>query len=72
MSVNSCNACSTASMVVKTCSKPLFTLCRGHGKSPCFLEAAFLRSVDPDYRLLVLPSVDGQENMECAFCHGSK
>jgi hypothetical protein len=67
MSVNHCYACSTALMAVKTCSKALLAPNRRHGKSPCFLEVAFLRSVGPDYRLSVLPSVDGQENMECAF-----
>lgn len=58
-------------LAVKTCSKALSALCREHGKSPCFLEVAFLQSVSPDCRLLVLPSVVGAENMECAFCYGN-
>jgi hypothetical protein len=57
---------------VKRCSKALLGSMGGHGKSPCFLEVAFLQSVGPDYRLLILPSVDGAENMECAFCYGSQ
>ena len=35
-------------MAVKTCSKANLTVALGHGKSPCFLEAAFLRVVDHD------------------------
>lgn len=57
---------------VKTCSKTLLAQCRGHGKSPCFSGVAFLRVVSPDYRLLILPRVDGAKNMECAFWYGSK
>ncbi len=57
-------------LAVKTCSKALLALCLGHGKSPCFLEVAFLRLLSPDYRLLILPCVNGEENMECAFWYG--
>jgi hypothetical protein len=56
-----------ALMAVKTCSKALLALSRKHGKSPCFLQVAFLQLVSPDYPLLVLPCVDGREFLECAF-----
>ncbi|MGD6810678.1 MAG: hypothetical protein ACQCN3_13355 [Candidatus Bathyarchaeia archaeon] len=55
---------------VEICSKALLALCQGYGKSPCFSEVAFLRWVGPDYRLSILPCVDGAENMECAICYG--
>jgi hypothetical protein len=55
---------------VKTCSKALFGVGVGHGKSPCFSDVDFLQSVGPDYAVLVLPSVDGRETLECAFCYG--
>lgn len=58
---------SIASMAVETCSKAILALSRGHGKSPCFSVVAFLQLVSPDYPLLILPYVDGRENMECAF-----
>ncbi len=56
-----------ALMAVETCSKALLEHTSGHGKSPCFLDVAFLQLVSPDYPLLVLPSADGQEFLECAF-----
>ena len=56
-----------AVMAVKTCSKAILALSVGHGKSPCFLQDAFLRLVGPDYPVLILPYVDGQEFLECAF-----
>jgi len=54
-------------MVVKTCSKVISTLCGRHGKSPCFSQVSFLSLLGPDYPLLILPYVDGQEFLECAF-----
>jgi hypothetical protein len=54
-------------MAAKTCSKALLAHSQRHGKSPCFLQVAFLQLVSPDYTLLVLPCVDGQEFLECAF-----
>ncbi len=57
----------TVLMAVKTCSKALFALCRGHGKSPCFLQVTLLQLVSPDYPISILPRVDGAKNMECAF-----
>lgn len=59
--------CKTALMAVKTCSEAISAPSRGHGKSPCFLQVAFLRLVSPDYPLSVLPCVDGQELLECAI-----
>ena len=56
-----------ALMTVKRCSKALLALCSGHGKSPCFSEATFLRLLGPDYPVSILPCVNGQENMECAL-----
>ena len=53
-----------AIMAVKSCSKAILAACRGYGKSPCFLQVAFLQLVGPDYRLLVLPSVDGEEFLD--------
>jgi hypothetical protein len=59
-------------LAVKTCSKALLALCLGYGKSPCFLQVAFLRLFGVDARGLKLACVDGAEFLECAFCHGSK
>jgi hypothetical protein len=59
-------------LAVKTCSKAISALCSGHGKSPYFLEVDFLRLLSPDYRLLVLPCVDGAEFLECAFWYGER
>ena len=72
MSVNCDCARSIALMAVETCSKAILALCLRHGKSPCFSEVTFLQLVSPDYPLLLLPSVDGAKNMECAFCHGNR
>jgi hypothetical protein len=52
---------------VKTRSKALFEYTLGHGKSPCFLQVAFLSLLDPDYPVLILPYVYGPETLECAF-----
>jgi hypothetical protein len=64
---DSCFARGIVLMAVETCSKLLLALSRSHGKSPCFLQVAFLLLVGPDYPMLVLPCVDGQEFLECAF-----
>ena len=58
---------SIALMAVETCSKGILALCVGHGKSPCFSQRGFLKLFGPDYPVLVLPFVDGQEFLECAF-----
>ena len=54
-------------MSVKSCSKAISARCLGHGKSPCFSQVTFLRSVGPDYPLSILPCVDEPEFLECAF-----
>jgi hypothetical protein len=56
-----------ALMAVKTCSKAILLLMVRHGKSPCFSQVTFLQLVGPDYPLSILPCVDGQEFLECAF-----
>ncbi len=62
-----CHARGIVEMEVEACSKAISALCPRHGKSPCFSEVAFLQLVGPDYPLLVLPSVDGANFLECAF-----
>jgi len=54
-------------MAVESCSKAILAQCLGHGKSPCFSEVTFLSLLGPDYPVLVLPCVDGQDFLECAF-----
>lgn len=61
-----------AVMAVKTFSKALLAILAWHGKSPCFSQVTFLQLVSPDYPLLILPCVDGAENMECAICYGTQ
>jgi hypothetical protein len=56
-----------ALMAVKRCSKAFLALCLGHGKSPYFSQVTFLQLLGPDYPLLILPCVDGQETLECAL-----
>jgi hypothetical protein len=54
-------------LAVETCSKALLAICRGHGKSPCFLEVAFLRLLGVDCRVLKVTCVDGAKPLECAL-----
>ena len=56
-----------ALMAVKSRSKGISVPIARHGKSPCFSEVSFLSLLGPDYRLLILPCIDGQEFLECAF-----
>ena len=63
--------CLRAFLEVKTCSKGISDYTLRYGKSPCFSEVTLLQLVGPDYPLLILPCVDGEEKLECAFCHGS-
>jgi hypothetical protein len=72
MYVNPCCAYRTTVMAVKTCSKALFALSVGHGKSPCFSDVVFLRLFGVAARVLKLACADGVKFVECAFCHGSK
>ncbi len=57
----------SALLEVKTCSKALLAVCRGYGKSPCFLEVAFLRLLGVDCRVLKVTCVDEAKTLECAF-----
>jgi|LSQX01.2.fsa_nt_gb hypothetical protein len=57
----------SAFLSVKTCSKAFLAHSRGHGKSPCFSEAAFLRLIGVDARALKLACVDGAKTLECAL-----
>jgi hypothetical protein len=59
--------CLDAFLAVKTCSKALLAACRGHGKSPCFLDVAFLHLVGPDWLVSKFRRVDGVGFLECAF-----
>jgi hypothetical protein len=52
---------------VKSCSKGILAPIVKHEKSPCFSEVNFLQLVGPDYPVLILPCVDGEEFLECAF-----
>jgi hypothetical protein len=52
---------------VKTCSKAILAVCRGHGKSPCFLEVAFLRLLGVDCRALKVTCLYEAKTLECAF-----
>jgi hypothetical protein len=61
------DARSMALMSAKSCSKAILAPIIGYGKSPCFSGVAFLSTVGPDYPLSILPNVDGQEFLECAF-----
>jgi len=56
-----------AFLAVETCSKAILALCRGYGKSPCFLEVAFLRLLGVDCRVLKVTCVDGAKTLECAI-----
>ena len=64
---NRCYVRSILLMAVKSRSKGILAPTASYGKSPCFSEAAFLQLFGPDYPLLILPCVDGQETLECAF-----
>ena len=53
--------------VSKNLFKSNFNTVHRYGQSPCFLEASFMQLVGPDYPLLVLPCIDGEEFLKCAF-----
>ena len=67
MSLRCCSARSIALMAVESCSKGIFALCVGHGKSPCFLRCCFSAVFGVDGTVLVFAPVDGDNLMECAF-----
>jgi len=56
-----------AFLAARTCSKALFALCVGHGKSPWFSRVWFLRLVGVGEPVLVLAFVDVGVFLECAF-----
>ena len=62
-----CAACSIALMAVETCSNAILALTLRHGKSPCFSRYSVYAVVGVDYALLVLASLNVEENVECAF-----
>lgn len=56
-----------ALMEVETCSKGIFGLLFGHGKSPCFSRCYFSAVVGVDSAVLVFASVNVGKFLECAF-----
>jgi hypothetical protein len=58
---------SIAVRALKSCSKGILASIAMYGKSPCFLQVAFLWLVGPDYPVLILHCVNGEEFLECAF-----
>jgi hypothetical protein len=58
---------SIAGMAVKSCSKAFFTVCSGHGKSPCLLRCGVFGLIDVDSANEDFAVVDIRESMECAF-----
>ncbi len=62
-----CETSNIELMAVKKCSKALLASTTGNGKSPCFLQVGSLSVLGPDYPSLVLPRVNGEDFLECAF-----
>ena len=60
------DARSNALMAVETCSKGIFGLLSGHGKSPCFLRYGFSAVVGIGYAVSVFASVNVADFLECA------
>jgi hypothetical protein len=58
---------SNALMAVETCSKGIFGVLSGHGKSPCFLRYCVSAVVGVGYAVSFFASVDVGEFLECAF-----
>jgi len=58
-------------MAVKTCSKAISVPYLGHGKSPCFLDVAFLSVLEVDGAVSNFHRAYGAKLLECAFCHGN-
>ena len=54
-------------MSVKSCSKSTFEVYEKAWEKSMLLQFDFLRLVDHDYPLLILPCVNGEEFLECAF-----
>jgi hypothetical protein len=51
-------------LVVKGCSKAVLSLCREHGKSPCFLGMRFLWMLCPDWLVYNLMVVNGAKYLD--------
>lgn len=51
---------SIVGLTVETCSKALFAVALRHGKSPCFLGFAVLKTVGVDVLVLVFDVVHGR------------
>jgi hypothetical protein len=50
---------SIVGMAVRSCSKAIFAVLFGHGKSPCFSALGFLTTADIDARVSIFSNVDG-------------
>jgi hypothetical protein len=61
------NARSIGEVEVESCSKTLLAHCLGHGKSPCFLGFAVLKTVGVDVLVLVFDVMYGRVFLKCAF-----
>jgi len=58
---------SNALLAVETCSKGIFGVLSGHGKSPCFSRYGVSALVSVDCAVSIFASVDVGEFLECAF-----
>jgi hypothetical protein len=54
-------------MAVKSCSKALFAVQLGHGKSPCFLRCGVFAVADIDSARVNSEPVNVDDSLECAF-----
>ena len=61
------DVCGNALMAVETCSKGVFGVLSGHGKSPCFQRCCVSSVVGVGYAVLVFASVNVGKFLECAF-----
>jgi hypothetical protein len=61
------DARNSALMAVETCSKGIFELLSGHGKSPCFSRCCFSALVGVDCAVSVFASINVGEFLECAI-----
>lgn len=57
-------------LVATGCSKAIFGLLAGHGKSPCFLRLSVLKAVGVDAGRLVFTVVNGVVSLEWTCCAG--
>ena len=61
------DARSNALIAVETCSRDVFGVLSGHGKSPCFSRCGIFAVVGVGYAVLVFASVNVGKFLECAF-----